>query len=660
MPVFSKSIRFIFVALLVLSINACSGGDKFTKANKAYLIGEYDRAVKQFKKAYKKEKSRYSKGEISFYIGDCYRQLDQPKKATVYFARSVRYNYEDVNAELYLADAYLAAQKYEEAQESYESFLDKKPLDRRGQNGLASVKLAVNDTIVNRYSVEMVKALSSARYSDFSPAYGNADYDQVYFSSMRTEKKSRRRNRITGQGSCNIYLTRIDAKGKWTEPEALDAAINTTYDEGAGNMSSDGKTMYFTKCRYDNEQPLSAEIYEVSRSGGKWGEPNMLPLGGDSLMVAHPSVSPDGNMIYFVSDMPGGLGGKDIWRVEKEGDGNWGQPQNMGSVINTPGDEMFPYVREDETLYFSSNAHVGYGGLDIYRAVFNEEKGIYEVHNLGRPINSEVDDFGITFKGMNEEGLLSSSRGSARGVDNIYHFILPKLEFSMKGKVFNQEDDEPLSNAYVKIVGSDGTNLKLNVTKDGSFGSKLKSQTDYVFMVGNVGYFNYKKKFTTTGLSDNKEFEFDVPMLAMDNVVEYRNIYFDENQSTLTKNAQEELDRLSAILSINPTVKLNISAFASGEGNSRIESQLSEDRADEVLNYLVKKGVKKSRLTAKGFGATEPITVDARLAEKYHFLNEGVLLTEGNISRIRGKDNQAMAHSLNRRVEFTLVEEMKE
>lgn len=654
MPVLKNCFRNISVLLIFSIVASCSIGNKMGKANKAYLIGEYHRAASQFKKAYKKEKNKYTRGEISFYLGECYRLTNKPNKATSNYSKSVRYKYENIEAELFLANTYLSRGKYEDAREAYESYLEKKSLDRRAHNGLASIRLVMNDSIKTRYQVEKVKALSNTRFSDYSPCYPGSEYDQVYFSSMRTEKKSRKRNRITGQGASNIYMARIDAKGEWTDAEPLDASVNTDFDEGAATMSADGKTMYFTRCPYDDEKPLSAEVYEVSRSGGKWGTPSQIAIGGDSLLVAHPAISPDGNILYFVSDMPGGYGGKDIWKAEKGGETGWGEPVNMGSVINTPGNEMFPYVRVDGTLYFASDSHVGYGGLDIYRAVFDDEAGHYIVNNLGRPINSEGDDFGIVFKGMDEEGLFSSSRGSSKGVDNIYSFILPKLEFSMRGKVFSQKDEAPLTDAYVRLIGTDGTNIKLKIQEDGAFGVKLNKQTDYVFMAAGKGYFNYKKKFTTVGLADNTIFEFEVPMMPVEDAIVFQNIYFEKGQAGLNNTSKQELDRLVAIMGINPTMVLEIGGHASGEGDETEAIVLSQKRAESVMNYLLGKGVKTERLSAKGYGDSKPVTIDGRLARKYDFLKEGMVLYENNINRIRGNRNKRTAHEINRRIEFQI------
>ncbi len=647
-----QHIPFLITFFLII-LSGCSGGSKLGNANKAYLIGEYDRAAVQFKKAYKKEKNKYTKGEISYYLGECYRKTNKPKKATIQYARAVRYNYEMADAGLFLGDCLLASQKYEEAIEAYEEYLTKEPLDKRAHNGIASCKLALNDSITSRYTVAKIKKLSNTRYSDFSPGYASSDYDQVYFSSMRTEKKKRKKSRITGQGGSNIYMAKIDAKGEWTDPELLDETINSEFDEGSATMSADGKEMYFTRCRYDNEQPRSAEMFMVSRSGGKWGEPAQIEI-ADSLLVAHPAISHDGETLYFVSDMPGGRGGKDIWMAKKGGEGGWSEPVNMGNVINTAGDEMFPSTRMDGSLYFSSNAHVGYGGLDIYRAVYNEEKQDWEVHNLGRPINSDGDDFGIAFKGLEEAGIFSSSRGSSKAVDNLYEFSLPKLEFSMKGQVYSRKDEEPITDAYLRLIGTDGTNVKLNIRNDGTFGAKLAPQTEYVFMVASKGYFNYKHKLSTVGLGDNKDFEFEVGMMPMEDAIILKNIHFNKDDFELNTDSKQELNRLAAILGMNKEIILEIVAHASGEGSGSQAVVLSQKRAQAVMDYLMGKGITTERLSAKGVGDTEPMVVSKRQARKHKFLDEGDELSQRFIRSIRGNSNKEAAHSINRRIEFRI------
>ncbi|TAJ14115.1 hypothetical protein DMA11_06230 [Marinilabiliaceae bacterium JC017] len=650
MKLYNSLVFCLFIGSVV-ALCGCSAGGKMTAAQKAFNVGEYHRAAAMFKKAYSGEKNKYAKGEISFYLGECYRHTNLPKKAASYYSKAVRYKYEQRIAELYMADAYRNDGKYEKALPAYESYLEKVPGDIQARNGILSCKLAMQEPVPNRYQIEKVKALNS-KYNDYSPAYVGTDYDQVYFSSMRTEKKKRKRNRITGQGTSNIYVIRLDAKGKWTDPEPLDETVNTEFDEGAAAMSHDGKEMYFTRCRYDNTKPVEPEIYTMKRSGGRWSEPQLVTLGGDTLMFAHPALSTDGATLYFVSDMPGGVGGKDIWKTQQVG-GEWGEPVNMGEDINTPGDEMFPYVRVDGTLYFCSDTHVGYGGLDIFKALKDDE-GKWQIINLGLPINSSADDFGIVFKSKQEDGLLSSSRGSAKGVDNIFHFILPKLEYELKGVVVDQKTGAPLADAYLRLIGTDGTNVKLKIRDDGTFGSNLEPESEYVFLVAAKNHFNHKEKISTVGLQENKEFNYEIGLTSVERAIILRNIYFDAGTERLKQESQKELNRVVDILVNNTLVKVELGAHTDDTGDETENLVLSQKRAEQVMQYLIDKGVAAERLSAKGYGEGQPVVVDRSLARKYDFLSEGDVLNENVIKRLK-RANQKQARQINRRIEFKLI-----
>ena len=651
-----RNLRFLLpvVIVVLLSMQGCIG-NKYSAGMKAYNIGEYHRAIPLLKKAYSKEKNKYTKGEISFFLGESYRHVNLPIKAASAYSKSVRYKYEVREAELYMAQSYLNAGKYEKALEAFKSYYEKYPLEKRARDGILSCKLAMNDSIKSPFVITKMKVINS-KYSDFCPVYGGKDFDQIYFTSMRTEKKKRKRNRITGQGGADIYYSHIDAKGNWTKPEALKEPINTPFDEGTGSITADGKEMFITRCRYEKEEATEPEIYSMTRAGGKWSEPQLVNLGIDSVMMAHPAISPDGTTLYFVSDMPGGYGGKDIWKSTNSG-GEWSQPVNMGSDINTAGDEMFPYVRADGTLYFSSDSHVGYGGLDIYKAEPKEiaTGSIWEITNLGPGINTFADDFGIVFKGTLEEGLLSSSRGSSRAVDNIFSFELPKVEFTLQGSVLSSKSGKPIPGAYVRLIGTDGTNIKLTIQEDGEFNMQLKPATDYVLLVAAKGFFNHKEKFSTLGEKESKTYQFDIDMLPTETAIMLRNIYFDEGSYELPEGAKPELNRLLRILLDNPSMKIEIGAHADDKGDDTDNLILSQKRAETVMNYLIEHGVPEENLTSKGFGRSKPLVVDRNLASEYHFLRDGDILSPEFISRLK-RSNQAQAHRLNRRIEFKIVD----
>ncbi|WP_068473865.1 tetratricopeptide repeat protein [Saccharicrinis aurantiacus] len=505
----------IFFLIIAVLVGACSGSKKLTQAKKSFSIGEYTRAAELYKKAYAKEKNRYYKGEYAWYMGESYRITNKPLKAASAYSKAVRYEYPEREAQFYMAESYRKAGKLDKAIPEYEEYLEKVPADIRAQRGLASCMMLQKEPQPNRYIIAKEKDLNS-KYSDYSPTYAGTEFDYVVFASMRVEGKSKRKNRITGQGTSSIFYSKKNAKGAWEDPAPFEEPINNPkFDDGSPFVSHDGKELFFTRCKFDNEKPTGAEVVSCKRQGGQWGEPINASLALDSTLldstvIAHPALSADGETLYFVSDMEGGYGGKDIWKAEKAGEGQWGEPINMGSAINTPGNEMFPFIRKDGILYFSSDTHIGFGGLDLFKAELNEE-GNWDVTNMGEPINSIGDDFGIVFQGKDEVGLFSSSRGSTKGIDNIYSFVLPKLNFYLTGLITNN-NEEIVTGSYLRLIGSDGTTMKVKSPSDGKFKVKLKPNTDYVFLVAAEGYLNKKVKFSTSGEVNDKSFEYNIVM----------------------------------------------------------------------------------------------------------------------------------------------------
>lgn len=495
--------------ILVLSLFLCAcGAKKAIKAKKAYEIGEYDRAEKLFVKAVKSEKVKTNKAQYAFFLAECYRKKGLYKKAASQYLVAQKNKYKDNDLYLYIADCYLAAGQPDKAEEYY--ILYKTVASTKANIAEAGIKsceqVRANAKALKEYDfknppdtgyiVLPMKAFNS-KSSDYSPAYVGDDYDVVYFTSMRSVKKRSKINRVTGQTNSSIFMSKIDGGGDWTEPERLGEPFNSKYDDGTPSLTSDGKTMYFTRCPYDPTRENNAECYESRRSGGVWSEPvRVLPGGDSTMMVAHPAISPDGQTLYFVSDKKGSIGGKDIWYTTKNADGTWSEAVNAGGIVNTRGDEMFPYVRDNDDLYFSSNGHIGFGGLDIYKAT-RTETGRFEVTNMGLPINSVGDDFGIVFKGNKEEGLFTSGRQKA-GIDKIYSFILPDVVLMCDGKL-TDSDGNLLKRAYIKIIGSDGTNLKLRPNDDGLFGFKADPDVVYLIQCGARGYISQKMTVDTRG-----------------------------------------------------------------------------------------------------------------------------------------------------------------
>ncbi|MBO4806480.1 MAG: OmpA family protein [Paludibacteraceae bacterium] len=648
----SKYMLFLSAILL----GSCSVNQQIKKADKKYEIGEYYKASSIYKRAYTRvnvTKEREKKAYVAYRLGDCYRLINDNEKAERAFQNAVRYNCKDSMALLLYADVLRKNKKSKAAVEQYELFLKDHPSNRQASIGRTSALEAVEwEKNPTKYKVEKLTVLESKR-SERSPAFPAGETDVIYFASSRENKAVGGKNsNITGIRNNDIFFARRNALGEWDNIEPVEGDINTMEDEGSPSFSPDGKVMYFTRCPYVKGESHGAQICKSVRSGGKWGKAQEVKLSKDSSVTfAHPTVSPDGKYLYFVSDLAGGYGGKDIWRSSIEGD-KYGAPVNLGPSINTAGDEMFPYMREDSVLYFSSNGLPGFGGLDIFYAK-EVSDGRWAVKSMMYPINSNADDFGISFvKGANR-GAFSSNRNEKKGYDKIWSFELPDVVFDITGKVLSTTG-EPLGDAIVRIVGTDGTNTKIKTKSDGSFTAPLKRNVEYV-MLGNCrGYLNQKETVVTLGLEDSKSFPINFSLASISKPVGLDNIFFEFGKATLTPESSTSLDKLVKLLNDNPNITIEIGAHTDKVGSAEGNLALSGKRAESVVDYLIKAGIEAERLTAKGYGKTQPITVDKALAAKHSFLREGDVLDEEFIDKLPA-DQQEIANQSNRRTEFRVL-----
>lgn len=648
--------RLLVFTYVAVSAAGCASLMPGGSADKAYELGEYHRAALLYKKSYRKEQNKYFKGEMAFKMGECYRLTNKPTKAATEYSRALRTTYKNPLIELYLAQSLLKMGKPEEARARFQSYIDKYPADPLGHMGLRSCHLAANPPKAKLFDVAPFKEINS-KYSDYSPTYGGAEGEVIYFSSMRVAGKRKSLDRITGQGLSKIYSLRKDSKGKWLKPEKMEDFGENTFDEGGICISSDGKELFFTRCRFDNTKVLGAEIYVSKRTAGVWGEPQLIPLAGDSLVSAHPAVSPDNLTLYFVSDMPGGAGGKDIWKVVRDTpDGDWGQPINLGEVVNTKGDELFPSVDANGNLFFSSDGHPGIGGLDLFRLGKND-KDSAAVFNMGVPLNSISDDFGMVFKPKAKQGMFVSSRENVKGVDNIYTFSWRDVKLSMRGRLYDEKTKSSIDGAYLRLVSTDGTDKRLQLDPDGSFKSELLPKTEYVLLAVAPGYFNRKQKLVTPSLTDDdKEYVFDFPLSLKISPIVLENIHYAPAAWELDAEAKTQMDRLAQLLADNPSVRIEIASHTEAAGNDTDNIVLAQKRAQAVIDYLVQKGVPTQRLSAKGFAAQMPLKVNKTLAARYRFLKEGDLLDASMLNSLRATDRNT-ASKLNHRTEFKVVEQ---
>lgn len=651
-----KKAVYIIVCLLLTAVAAGCRTPKLSEADAQFQRGEYYDASVTYKKVYnklRKKEERPQRGEVAFKMGRCYRLLNMSARASAAFQNALRYEYPDSTTHFMLAQALHADGKYAAALRSYDKYLEFCPDDSLAINCAEGCRTAQEIRARgSRYVVKQAKLFNSRR-ADFCPMYLGADCDQIYYTSTTEKATGDKKSEITGMKNADVFFSKKNEKGEWERPEPIEGELNTEFDEGIVAFSPDAQTMYLTKARRELNAPTSVEIYTSTRSDAKWSAPVKFEITADTLSTfGHPAVSPDGEYLYFVSDMPGGYGGKDIWRISlKERQGSL---VNLGPDINTEGNDDFPYVRSDGSLYFSSDGHPGMGGLDIFRAtaVGDPADLRWKVENMGFPINSAGDDFGITF-GKGEDGFFSSNRGDARGYDHIYSFEYDPVRITIEGLVMDK-DEEPVKNAIIRIVGNDGSNQKEVARDDGSFSFALQRGVKYVMLAGAKGYLNQKQEFASDSTMEDANYwvEFILPSISKPSVVE--NIFYDYDKADLRSESKTALNELIAVLHDNPNVTIEMASHTDRWGSDAYNINLSERRAKSVVDYLVENGISRDRLQPHGYGKSRPKTVTKRIARLYPQFKEGDILTEEFIKTLSEEDQQA-ADQINRRTEFSVL-----
>ena len=592
------------------------------------------------------------RGYIAYRMAECNRLINNTAKATSAYMNAIRYDYPDSTVYLRMGQMLQKTGRYPEAIKNYDIYMENDPSNLLAINGIQGCELAPgwkkNPT---RYEVRRMDKFNSRR-GEFSPMLSGDKYDQLYFASSRSKDKDAKVSAITGQNNNNLFLVKQDEKGAWLAPVELEDEVNTEYDEGTPSFSPDGNTMYYTYCAQDPEGPRTAEIYISTRSSAKWGKGTRATIVKDSVTaLGHPSISPDGKYLYFVSDAVGGFGGKDIFRARVAGN-DFGPMENLGEEINTPGDEMFPYVRDSVTLYFASNGHPGMGGLDLFKAT-QDSTGKWKVENLGAPINSMADDFGITFAGKEERGFFCSNRNDARGYDHIYSFERPTITIFIEG-IVNDVDEYPIEDATVRIVGKDGLNVKVPVKKDGTYRVELERDIRYVMMASARGYLNQNYELHTGPEEKNETYIVDFFLSPISKPVVIDNIFYDFDKATLRPESKKALDEMIKMLNDNPNVTIELGAHTDRKGTDQYNERLAQRRAQSVVDYLIAGGIEAARLEAKGYGESVPKTINKKMAKQFDFLKEGDVLTEEFILALP-PEQQEIADQINRRTEFKVL-----
>lgn len=650
--------RYItYTTILLLFFASCSSEKAIKKGDQYFAINEFFEAAKQYKRAYSKiaPKERSKRGKVAWKMAESYRKSNYPQRAAGAYQNAIRYKYPDTLAFRYLADAQVETGDYKAAAKNYKIYLEYAPDDRMAQIGLKSAEQSLEwKKSPTRYIVKRSKELNGQR-SDYCPMYVADDTTMIITTSTRKTSKSDDISGVTGQRPADIYLTKRDDKGKWQKTEIIESDINSDYEDGACAFTPDGRTMYFTRCPIDDQYPRYATIYKSSRNDASWGAPTAVEISVDTLSsFAHPAVSPDGEWLYFTSNMSGGIGGLDLWRYYIGSNmALSGIVENLGEQINTPGDEQFPSFGPAGELFFSSDGYPGMGGLDIFCATTKNDT-TWNVVNMLAPLNSNGDDFGMTFTPGLYRGYFSSNRGDARGWDHIYSFLLPETLHTLHGWIY-EKDGYELPEGVIYMIGNDGTNTSFGVMKDGSYSVRVTPGVEYVLLGTCKGYLNAMQEVKTENVEGTREYQRDFALASISRPVLIDNIFYEFDRSELTPESAASLDELVKLLELNANVTIELSSHCDFRGSDNYNKRLSQARAESVVKYLIEHGIAPDRLTAIGYGEERPKTVLKKLTEKYTFLKEGDVLSEEFINALEDEEQQEICHQLNRRTEFQVL-----
>ena len=630
MKILTKLVAVVAVTLLFSGKVAAQ--KNFSKdADKAYSNMEYFNSIELYKKAYTKAKKKEDKAYIIFKTAECYRMIGDNKQAEAWYIKAIKANYTEPKVELYLADAKKSQEKYNEALIEYNKYKALVPSDPRGEDGAKSCELAQKwKDAPTRYKVENVVMINS-KDPDFGPMYADKKYNKLYFTSLRPGGIGSATDPTIGQNYSDIFETMMDKNGKWSTPTSVPEPLNTKDNEGLCSITKKGDVIYFTRCSVIKNKPTLNQLWTATKKGTAWGEPTILPFCVDSFKYASPCISADGLTLLFASNMPGGQGDNDLWMIKYDKKANkWGTPTNLGSDINTPGNDAYPFIHDDGTLYFASTGHLGMGGFDIYKAEKKGDDKWGNVTNMKYPINSAGDDFGIIFEGKKERGYLSSNREGTKGEMDIWSFVLPPLLFTIEGVVSDCQYKETVPGVTVKLVGSDGSSVETKTDAAGYYkfadngtGRYVNPNTSYVIttQVGNEvktvqgaqGFLNSsdKVKETTVGVEDAKIFKHDfclVPIAKKEN--RFPDVLYDLGKADLRPESKDSLNFLYQTLVDNPSFVIELSSHTDYRGSDAANQKLSEARAKSCVDYLVSKGINPARMKPVGYGEKHPLEVD--------------------------------------------------
>ncbi|TXI67386.1 MAG: flagellar motor protein MotB [Flavobacterium sp.] len=602
---------YTLVFVLSITIGAFAQGSKLNKADKKYDKYSYIDAIEIYEKVAEKG---YKSAELFEKLGNAYYFNGELDKASRWYGELFALN-QEVDSEYYFryAQALKAEGNYEKSNQYMELFAQKTNDTRAKLFQENKDYLTDIDAVSGKYTMD--KTDVNSEFYDYGPTFFGK---QIVFTSSRSEGNQYSKiHDWTKQNFTDLFVASIDNDGKLGSVENFSKTVNTKYNESSPVFTKDGKTMYFTRNNYNDgkkrksdDKVIMEKIYKAELVNGEWTNVKELPFSNDNYKTAHPALSPDEKTMYFASDMPGSFGNSDLYKVSIDSNGNFGSPENLGPTINTEGRETFPFIDADNNLFFASDGHPGLGGLDIFEAK-STNNSFEKPVNVGKPLNSQMDDFGYV---TNKEslGFFSSNRDGGSGYDDIYTFTV--CTHTLTGLITDIDTKAILPNAKVILFDDKMNKISETTSSDkSSYSFKIECNKKYYVRASKEEYETTEKSFgpvTKTGESkldiELKRNIFPVEVgTDLAKILDVSIIYFDLDKWNIRPDAAEDLEKIIAVMNQYPNMTIDIRSHTDSRQTHKYNELLSDRRAKSTLEFMVKNGININRLTAKGYGETQ-------------------------------------------------------